>query len=124
MQAFPRLVRDVFTFPCVEICAPALPVLQRQVVDDWTRVRTELIVIREGTTRTFNFDVTLYSGQELRDRLESIGFSDVKLYGNLTGEEYGFEAERLIAVARKPKGDPGTEAPPNHSSEVIESRDM
>jgi 2-polyprenyl-3-methyl-5-hydroxy-6-metoxy-1,4-benzoquinol methylase len=86
----------------------AILVKRCQVLDDWTRVRTELIAIREGTTRTFTFDVTLYSGQELRDRLESVGFSDVKLYGNLTGEAYGFDAERLIAVSRKPQGNPGT----------------
>lgn len=73
------------------------------VVDDWSRVRNEVIVIREGRpSRTFNFDVTLYSGQELRDRLESVGFSDVKLYGDLSGGEYGLNAERLIAVGRKP----------------------
>jgi hypothetical protein len=72
------------------------------VVDDWTRVRNEMIVIREGQPRrTFNFDATVYSGQELRDRLELVGFNDVKLYGNLGGGEYGFDAERLIAVARK-----------------------
>src|SRR5262245_31386656 len=86
----------------------AILVKRCQVLDDWTRARTELIVIREGMTRTFTFDVTLYSGQELRDRLESVGFSDVKLYGNLRGDEYGFDAERLIAVARKPQGNPGT----------------
>jgi hypothetical protein len=45
------------------------------------RVRTELIGIRAGTTRTFTFDVTLYSGQELRGRLESVGFSDVNSLG-------------------------------------------
>jgi len=76
------------------------------VVDDWTRVRTEVIEIREGERRTFNFDVTLYSGQELRDRLQSVGFRDIKLYGSLTGGEYGFDAERLIAVARKGSGAP------------------
>jgi len=85
-----------------------------QVVDDWTRVRTEHIVIREGMTRTFTFDITLYSGQELRDRLELVGFSDVKLYGNLKGDEYSFDAERLVAVARKPQGDPETRMQPNH----------
>jgi SAM-dependent methyltransferase len=52
----------------------AILVKRCQVLDDWTRVRTELIVVREGTGRTFKFDVTLYSGQELRDRLESVGF--------------------------------------------------
>jgi SAM-dependent methyltransferase len=73
-----------------------------QVVDDWTRVRNELIVIREGQPRrTFNFDATVYSGQELRDLLESAGFSGVELYGDLSGGAYGLDAERLVAVAKK-----------------------
>lgn len=60
--------------------------------------------------------MTLYSGQELRDRLESVGFSDVKLYGNLSGGEYGLNAERLIAVGRKSERDPGAQATPNHGT--------
>lgn len=48
----------------------------------------------------------LYSGQELRARLESVGLGDVRLYGDLTGHEYGVNAERLIAAGRKPGGDP------------------
>jgi SAM-dependent methyltransferase len=72
------------------------------VADDWTRVCNELIVMREGQPRrTFKFDSTVYSGQELRDRLESAGFSEVQLYGSLSGDPYGLDAERLIAVARK-----------------------
>jgi len=58
--------------------------------------------MREGQPRrTFKFDSTVYSGQELRDRLESAGFSEVQLYGSLSGDPYGLDAERLIAVARK-----------------------
>jgi len=74
-----------------------------QVVDGWSRVRTEVLVIRETSRRTFKFDVTLYSGQELRDRLESAGFRDVTLYGSLAGDGYGFNSDRLIAVGRKPE---------------------
>ena len=51
----------------------------------------------------FRFHHTLYSGQELQDRLEQTGFGEVRLFGNLDGEEYGPEARRLIAVARKPR---------------------
>jgi hypothetical protein len=29
------------------------------------------------------------------------GFADVKLYGNLDGDDYGINSQRLIAVARK-----------------------
>ena len=82
----------------------AIVVKRCHVVDDWSRAQTEVIVIREAARRTFKFDVTLYSGQELRDRLESAGFRDVTLYGSLAGDGYGFNAERLIAVGRKPGG--------------------
>jgi hypothetical protein len=34
--------------------------------------------------------------------MERAGFVGVKLYGNLEGGEYGPDAERLIAVGRKP----------------------
>jgi 2-polyprenyl-3-methyl-5-hydroxy-6-metoxy-1,4-benzoquinol methylase len=97
----------------------AIVVKRCQVVDEWTRVRNEVIVIREGQEkRTFRFDVTLYSGQELRDRLESVGFSDVKLYGDLSGGEYGFNAERLIAVGRKSERDPSASASLEDHAEV------
>jgi 2-polyprenyl-3-methyl-5-hydroxy-6-metoxy-1,4-benzoquinol methylase len=97
----------------------AIVVKRCQVVDEWTRVRNEVIVIREGQERrTYRFDVTLYSGQELRDRLESVGFSDVKLYGDLSGGEYGFDAERLIAVGRKSERDPGASASLEDHAEV------
>ena len=48
----------------------------------------------------FRFQHTVYSGQELRDRLLDAGFSDVKLFGGLDGSEYGLNARRLVAVAR------------------------
>jgi SAM-dependent methyltransferase len=74
---------------------------RHEIFDDWTRLRNEWIVIRKGRAKSFKFHHTLYSGQELRDRMELAGFADVKLYGNLAGDEYGPNAHRLIAVARK-----------------------
>jgi hypothetical protein len=47
------------------------------------------------------FHHTLYSGQELKDRLLYAGFSRVKLFGNFKGSEYDNEAQRLVAVAVK-----------------------
>jgi SAM-dependent methyltransferase len=79
----------------------AIIVKRCHVMAGWTRVRTEMIVIREAARRIFTFDVTLYSGQELRDQLESVGFCDVTLYGSLAGDGYGLDADRLIAVGRK-----------------------
>jgi len=80
-------------------------VQRHEIFDDWTRIRNEWILLRKGKARSFKFHHTLYSGQELRDRLEQVGFIDVRLYGTLAGDEYGPNAQRLIAVARKP-GEP------------------
>jgi SAM-dependent methyltransferase len=77
-------------------------VQRHEIFDDWTRIRNEWILIRKGRAKSFEYCLTIYSGQELRDRLESVGFRDVTLYGSLDGEEYGPDADRLIAVGRKP----------------------
>jgi hypothetical protein len=61
-------------------------------------------IIEKSRVRKFSFHLNLYSGQELRDKMESAGFSHVKLYGSLEGDPYGPQAKRLIAVGRKPKG--------------------
>jgi SAM-dependent methyltransferase len=75
----------------------------RQIVDDWTRVRSEWIVIKKNKALRFTFHINLYSGLELRERLENAGFSALKLFGSLDGTPYDSEAQRLIAVARKQK---------------------
>jgi SAM-dependent methyltransferase len=79
-------------------------VKRHEIFDDWTRIRNEWILIRDGKAQTFNFHHTIYSGQELRDRLQLVGFRNIKLYGNLDGDDYNLRAERLIAAALKPEG--------------------
>lgn len=80
-----------------------LMVERHEIFDDWTRVRNEWLLIRNGRARSFKFHHTVYSGQELRDRMERVGFVAVKLHGNLDGDPYGPNAERLIAIGRKPE---------------------
>ena len=74
---------------------------RHEIFDSWSRVGNEWIVLRKGRAKRFKFHHTIYSGQELRDRIFQAGFSNVTLYGNLDGDEYGVNAQRLIAVARK-----------------------
>ena len=74
-----------------------------EIYDDWTRIRNEWILIRKGRAKSFKFHHTIYSGQEIRDRMEQVGFIGVKLYGNLDGDGYGPSSHRLIVVGRKPK---------------------
>lgn len=78
-------------------------VQSHEIIDDWTRIRNEWVLIRKGHTRTFRFHHTIYSGQELKDRLLAAGFEEVRLYGNLEGDRYGRESDRLVAVARRPR---------------------
>ena len=79
-----------------------LLVQRHEIFDEWTRVWNEWIIIKGSEVRTFEFHHTIYSGQELKDRLIAVGFGDVKLYGSFDGEEYGTESNRFVAVARKP----------------------
>jgi len=74
---------------------------RHEVFDDWTRLRNEWTLVRGGRSRTFRFHHTIYSGQELRDRLLRAGFSSCELYGSLAGEPYGPTSRRLVAVARR-----------------------
>ena len=76
-------------------------VQRREIFDDWTRIRNEWMLIRGEKVKRFQFHHTLYSGLELRERMESVGFTDVKLYGNLDGDPYGPGTPRLIAVGGK-----------------------
>ena len=77
----------------------ALLVQRHQIVEDWTRVRNEWTVVRDGRARTFEFLLRIYSGQELKAVLGAAGFATVTLYGGLDGRPYDLEAERLVAVA-------------------------
>jgi SAM-dependent methyltransferase len=77
-------------------------VQRHDMFDDWTRVRNEWLLLRKDRVKRFTFHHSVYSGQELRDRMEQVGFVGVTLYGNLNGDEYGPDAQRLIAVGRKP----------------------
>jgi ubiquinone/menaquinone biosynthesis C-methylase UbiE len=86
-----------------EIIEDGSLIVQRPVVyDDWTRLRNEWIIIKDEKASTFQFNLIIYSGQELREMLEQAGFAEIKLFGSFDGEPYGSEAQRLIAKARRP----------------------
>jgi SAM-dependent methyltransferase len=77
-------------------------VQRHEIFDDWTRMRNEWILISKGRVKSFRFHHTIYSGQELKDRMAFAGFMDIRLYGGLRGEAYGLNAQRLIAIGRRP----------------------
>ena len=77
-------------------------VQQREVYDDWSRIRNRWTVIRDGQATALEFHHTIYSARELKDLLVAAGFGDVRIYGDLLGNAYGPNAERLVAVGTTP----------------------
>lgn len=79
-------------------------IVQRPVIyDDWTRVKNDWTIIKGDHAKTFTFQHTVYSGQELKDRMEKTGFTNIKLYGGLDGSAYDIDAQRLVIIGFKPK---------------------
>jgi SAM-dependent methyltransferase len=78
-----------------------LLIWRTQIADGWTRVKGEWYIVRDGIARGFQVDHSVYSGRELRDLLMQAGFAEVRLFGDLIGADYGLQASRLVAVARK-----------------------
>ena len=80
-------------------------IVQRpEIYDNWTRVKNDWTVIKDDRAKTFTFHHTVYSGQELKDRMEQAGFKNIKLYGNFDGSAYDSDAQRLVIVGFKPEG--------------------
>lgn len=79
----------------------SLLIERHEIFDDWTRVRNEWILVKDDRARSFTFRHTIYSAQELKERLCEAGFRRVAVYGDLEGNEYGPSARRLVAVAWK-----------------------
>ncbi len=79
-----------------------LIVQRRRVIDGWSRMENEWILIKDGSMRTLRLRHWLYSGKELSDMLGVAGFSSVRLYGDFDGSPYDQSAKRLVAVAEKP----------------------
>ena len=84
-----------------ELADGRILVQRREVADSWSRFKNEWIVIEDGTATKFQFEISIYSGQELKDRLYEVGFREVMVFGSLDRSEYGPNARRLVAVARK-----------------------
>ena len=96
-----RLARVWKDTMCNELTDGSLIFQRPQIRDDWTRIRSEWTLVKDGRARSFIFEHTIYSGRELKDRLLSCGFKHVQLFGDQQGSPYGLDAQRLIAVARK-----------------------
>jgi SAM-dependent methyltransferase len=74
---------------------------ERRVLGDWEFVETRLEITRGSETAGFVYSYRLYSAREISALLESVGFSEVKVFGSLEGSLYDKDASRLVLVAKK-----------------------
>ena len=96
-----RLARTWQSAICTDLPDGSVLVQRPQLRDDWSRVCSEWILIKDGRTQSFSFEHTVYSGRELKDRLRRVGFKQVILFGSLQGTPFDLNAMRLVAIARK-----------------------
>jgi SAM-dependent methyltransferase len=96
-----RLARVYQNAVCTESPDGAFLLQRHEIRSDWSRIRNEWMLLKDGRYRTFHFEHTIYSGRELKERLSASGFSDVQLFGDLGGAPFGVDSARLVAVARK-----------------------
>lgn len=73
---------------------------RHRIVDDWTRIENDWIILRNGAQRTFRFSHWLYSARELKEMLFGAGFAEVQAYGDFAGATYDAVATRLVVVGR------------------------
>jgi SAM-dependent methyltransferase len=85
-----------------EIENAGVVVQRHRLLDGWSRIETEWMLVRDSAVQRFALRTWLYSGAELRAMLERAGFTSVELFGSLDGIPYDQDARRLVAVARKP----------------------
>jgi len=64
------------------------------------RTCTQRMMVRDGSVRTANFSIRLYSFAELYDRLAGVGFSSIEGFGR-GGEPLSTYNPRLLVVAQK-----------------------
>jgi SAM-dependent methyltransferase len=75
---------------------------EREAIESWSKMHNKWVFIeRDGTVHRWDVTHWIYSGTEIKEMLESVGFSDVKVYGGLDGRDYDNEAERLVVIATK-----------------------
>ena len=74
---------------------------EKKPIDNWLRMQTRWIVIKNNQKVEHTVSVRCYSAVELSSLLSEGGFSKVEIYGDLEGHEYNHDAKRLIVIGYK-----------------------
>lgn len=78
-----------------------LVLAERKPIQNWGRMQTRWIVIKGNQRIEHTVSIRSYSAAELSSLLSECGFSKVKVYGNLEGNEYNQIAKRLVVIGYK-----------------------
>jgi len=71
------------------------------IKDNWSKIERTWIKVEDGKTVEYTWQQRLYAASELEQMLKEVGFLTVDFYGNVEGDNYDAEADRLILVATK-----------------------
>ncbi|OLR92513.1 class I SAM-dependent methyltransferase [Actinokineospora bangkokensis] len=72
-----------------------------QILDNWTRYRTDWTLVRGSEARYTHLLCWVYSGAELMAMFRQAGFTEVECFGDFDGSPYDNNADRLIVRGRK-----------------------
>jgi hypothetical protein len=74
---------------------------EKKPIDNWLRMQTRWIVIKDNQKFDHTVSVRCYSAVELSSLMSEGGFSKVEVYGDLNGQEYNHDAKRLVVIGYK-----------------------
>jgi SAM-dependent methyltransferase len=74
---------------------------EAKVSEDWGRIDSRWIIIRDDGREECRFSLRIYSADELGELLKGCGFRRVEVYGDLSGSPYDKTAQRLVLVSHK-----------------------
>ena len=76
-------------------------VQKHKVLNEWEIVSNDWYLLKDNKYKKYSFTHRLYSAVELKQIVESVGFKNIRFYGNLKGAEYNNRAQRLVLIADK-----------------------
>lgn len=74
---------------------------EHRVINNWSQMENRWILLKGDQRYEYNLTHWLYSAHELKTMLTRAGFSDLAIYGDLTGNPYDQTARRMVAVAQR-----------------------
>lgn len=95
------IARDVQPVHLTEYPSGRLLIERPLITERFCRYENEWLLIDGERVHRRQWGHWIYSASELCSSLEAAGFVDIEVYGNLQGDDYDQEAERLIVAATR-----------------------